>query len=147
MTQLTDMIKTAHELATAAMAKAKADYVERIKAQGEEAWQRAVRNCGGERSVEPMYCGRASVIVPRKTNLALVNALKSEVERGAGTRWAGSATGYARKGSHTASDWSFYCPGEYGGQSMDIYEEGARVFLAHLQANGVVGAFMTSRAD
>lgn len=144
MTNYTEIVRQAHALATAAMETAKAKHVEAVKARGEEAWAKAVKACGGEHAVEPMYCGRASVVVPRKTNLHLVNAMKSA---GTHLRWTGSPIGYSRKGSHTPSDWAFYCPGTYGGQSMDIYEEGARAFLAHLTANGVVGAFMTSRAD
>jgi len=141
-----ELINNAHAAATAAMATVLESYRAAVKARGDEAWDRAVQACGGERAVEPMYCGFAWVIVPKRENPELIKALRVAATLVHG-RDMGHATGYSKKGVHGSADWKFHGPGQYSGQSMDIKEAGARAFVEYLTEHGVVGAFAESRAD
>lgn len=146
MSKYVTLINAAHLAATAAMNAALEQYRARVKAMGQEAWDRQVKACGTEQ-IEPLYCGFAWVIVPRASNLEMIKELKTAAAFGGGNRDMGSPAGYSRKGVHTATDWHFHGPGEFHGQSMDIKEVGAQAFVKHLTDNGVVGAFSQSRAD
>jgi len=169
MNELATKILAAQAIATKAMEDAIADYRKQVKANP-AALAQAIRVCGSEGNIEPLYCGFASVIIPAELNPGFNKAVKEayasfgfkldaagnvmtasgEFARDvpAHVRDLGSRCGYTTKGRNTKSDWEFHGPGTYRGQSMDIKEIGARAFADALMADStVVGARVFTRGD
>jgi hypothetical protein len=78
---------------------------------------------------EPAYCGFAWVELPDGRS----PAVREMRRHGIGSK-------------HWRKGWMIWSPAQYGGQSMDIHEAGARAYAAVLRSHGIE-AHAASRAD
>lgn len=150
MQNFPEIVKQAHDAATAAMAAALDGYQAWLNQPGNEGALATAKRICGNAVLEPTYCGFAWVIVRRKANPDFIKAMKSAAAFGSGgsRHDLGSPTGWANKGQRTtATDWSFHGPGEYRGQSMDIKEVGAKAFAKVLSDAGLIDVSVYTRGD
>lgn len=124
------IIEEAHNLATTEMTEYRQKWWDNLSEVGRAAVK---QNCGA--LLEPLYCGRAWVSVKGTTPIARFCAKQEQSPR---------YGFYGRKGY--PKGWYFYCPGYYSGQSLDVFEAGAKAFAEHLRANGIECTVHT-RAD
>lgn len=135
------LLEKAHNQATAAMEDFLAGYRGVCKDQSAETLAKQLKNCGvtSVDQLEPLYCGRAWISIKGTTPLAkFCNKMEAEQGRGAPHGFYGMK-GYPK-------GWEFYCPGTYRGQSMDVFEAGAKAFAEVLRENNIECVFH-SRAD